>query len=80
MGVAAKWDVKTVSVQGGVKEDIWKMEAAIEDGWELVAVTRNGVMLEYHFKRAIEELPDLEEVRQAVINNLNPWGSGSYDS
>lgn len=64
MGVAAKWDVKTVSVQGGVKEDIWKMEAAIEDGWELVAVTRNGVMLEYHFKRAIVD-------DQAALDRLN---------
>lgn len=50
---SAIWDLKTVVVQRGVKEDQVRLEKVLSFGYEPFSVTRNGYMLEYHFRKLV---------------------------
>lgn len=47
------WDYKMVSVQPGTKNDLKKLEEALEEGWEPYAVTWDGHMFDHHLRMRV---------------------------
>lgn len=54
--MARKWELLTVRVQDGVKEDYAKLANVLDDGWEPFSATRTTNDLEYHLRRPVVHL------------------------
>lgn len=46
-----RWEVKSVTVQPGTRDDKKHLDSVLSEGWEPFSVTWDGHVFDYHLKR-----------------------------